>query len=52
MRCGEPPANIRNTKIWREVSWAGLYSSDGWKYSGTLVRDYLGVTSLISIGGT
>jgi hypothetical protein len=52
MRCGEPPANIRNAKIWREVSWAGLYSSDGKKYSGTLLRDDLGVTSIINVGGT
>jgi hypothetical protein len=52
MWCGEPLANIRNTKIWHEVSRAGLYSSDGKKYSGTLLRHDLGVTSLISVGGT
>jgi hypothetical protein len=52
MHCGEPPAKIRNTKIWREVSWAGLYSYDGKKYSGTLLRGDLGVTSLISVGGS
>jgi hypothetical protein len=50
--CGEPPANIRNTKIWHEVSWTGLYSSDGKKYSGTLLRYDLGITSLINVGGT
>jgi hypothetical protein len=50
MWCGETPCK-HNTKLWHEVSLAGLYSSDGKKYSGTLLRDDLGVTSLISVGG-